>query len=110
MENLMRNAWKYTSKHATARIEFGYDAVRGSYYIRDDGAGFNQANAERLFQPFQRLHSLAEFPGTGVGLATVQRVVHRQGGRIWAEGAVEKGATFYFTLNSESSTELRQPA
>lgn len=110
MENLMRNAWKYTSKHATARIEFGYDAARGSYYVRDDGAGFNQANAERLFQPFQRLHSLAEFPGTGVGLATVQRVVHRHGGRIWAEGAVEKGATFYFTLNSESSTELRQPA
>lgn len=110
MENLMRNAWKYTSKHVTARIEFGYEAARGTYYVRDDGAGFNPANAERLFQPFQRLHSLADFPGTGIGLATVQRVVHRHGGRVWAEGAVEKGATFYFTLNSESSTELRQPA
>ena len=110
LDNLMRNAWKYTSKHATARIEFGYDATRGAYYVRDDGAGFNPASAERLFQPFQRLHSLAEFPGTGIGLATVQRVVHRHGGRVWAEGAVEKGATFYFTLNSESSTELRQPA
>ncbi|HEX5435433.1 MAG TPA: ATP-binding protein [Candidatus Angelobacter sp.] len=110
MENLLRNAWKYTSKHPTARIEFGYDAAHGSYYVRDNGAGFNQEEAGRLFQPFQRLHSLSEFPGTGIGLATVQRVVHRHGGRIWAEGAVEQGATFHFTLNSESSTELRQPA
>jgi signal transduction histidine kinase len=110
MENMLRNAWKYTSGHATARIEFGYDDASAAYYVCDDGAGFNQAEAGRLFQPFQRLHSLAEFPGTGVGLATVQRVVHRHGGRIWAEGAVEQGATFYFTLHSESSTELRQPA
>lgn len=110
LENLLRNAWKYTSAHATARIEFGCDAARGIYYVRDDGAGFDQAQAGRLFQPFQRLHSLAEFPGTGIGLATVQRIVHRHGGRVWAEGAKEKGATFYFTLNSETSTELRQPA
>lgn len=110
MENLLRNAWKYTSAHRTARIEFGCDAERGIYYVRDDGAGFDQAQVGRLFQPFQRLHSLAEFPGTGIGLATVQRIVHRHGGRVWAEGAKEKGATFYFTLNSASSTELLQSA
>jgi signal transduction histidine kinase len=108
LENLFRNSWKYTSAHPAARIEFGCE--RGIYYVRDDGAGFNPEQAGRLFQPFQRLHSIAEFPGTGIGLATVQRVIHRHGGRVWAEGAVEKGATFYFTLNQEQGTELRQLA
>jgi light-regulated signal transduction histidine kinase (bacteriophytochrome) len=100
MENLLRNSWKYTSGHPTARIEFGRggEKEKHSFFVRDDGAGFDPRYAERLFGAFQRLHTAKEFPGTGVGLATVQRIVHRHGGEIWAEGAVEKGATFYFTL------------
>ncbi len=100
LDNLFRNAWKYSSHHATARIEFGASTINGEsvYFVRDDGAGFDPARQQQLFRPFQRLHSKAEFPGTGIGLATVQRILARQGGRIWAEGAVEKGATFYFTL------------
>jgi len=100
MENLFRNSWKYTSRHARARIEFGKSQQNGkhSFFVRDDGAGFDPRYADRLFGAFQRLHSTTEFPGTGIGLATVQRIIHRHGGEIWAEGAVEKGATFYFTL------------
>jgi signal transduction histidine kinase len=100
MENLLRNSWKYTSAHATARIEFGRSGQkeRPSFFVRDDGAGFDPRYADRLFGAFQRLHTANEFPGTGVGLATVQRIIHRHGGEIWAEAAVEKGATFYFTL------------
>jgi signal transduction histidine kinase len=100
MENLLRNSWKYTSGHPTARIEFGRsgEKEKRSFIVRDDGAGFDQRYADRLFGAFQRLHTAKEFPGTGVGLATVQRIIHRHGGEIWAEGAVEKGATFYFTL------------
>jgi len=100
MENLLRNSWKYTSGHPTARIEFGRseEHEKHPFIVRDDGAGFDPRYAERLFGAFQRLHTAKEFPGTGVGLATVQRIVHRHGGEIWAEGAVEKGATFYFTL------------
>jgi light-regulated signal transduction histidine kinase (bacteriophytochrome) len=100
LENLIGNAWKYTSRHPTARIEFGCTAVDGetAYYVRDDGAGFDPAYADKLFRPFQRLHTLEEFEGAGVGLATVQRVVRRHGGRIWADAAPEQGATFYFTL------------
>jgi len=100
MENLLRNSWKYTSAHSSARIEFGTSKENGkhSFFVRDDGAGFDQRYADRLFGAFQRLHSATEFPGTGIGLATVQRIIHRHGGEIWAEGAVEKGATFYFTL------------
>ena len=100
IENLLRNSWKYTSGHPAARIEFGTSEEKGkhSFVIRDDGAGFDPRYADRLFGAFQRLHTATEFPGTGVGLATVQRIIHRHGGEIWAEGAVEKGATFYFTL------------
>ena len=100
LENLLDNAWKFTSKKPRATIEFGKAEVRGAtaLFVRDDGAGFNAAFAGKLFGAFQRLHKERDFPGTGIGLATVQRVVHRHGGKIWAEGAVEKGATFYFTL------------
>ena len=100
LNNLMRNAWKYTSHHPTARIEFGFQRMRGefAYYVRDDGAGFKPELADRLFQPFHRLHTQAEFSGTGVGLATVQRIIARHGGKVWAESRPERGATFYFTL------------
>lgn len=101
LENLLGNAWKYTGKHPKARIEFGTAVCGGgeeAYYVKDDGAGFDQAHSEKLFGPFQRLHGATEFEGTGIGLATVQRIVHRHGGRVWAEGAVEQGATVYFTL------------
>jgi signal transduction histidine kinase len=102
VENLLSNAWKYTSYRQQANIEFGSRVMdeRVVYYVRDDGAGFDQRQADQLFKPFQRLHATAEFPGTGVGLATVQRIVQRHGGEIWAEAEVQKGATFYFTLES----------
>jgi signal transduction histidine kinase len=105
MDNLLRNAWKYTSHHDFARIEFGHETKDGQivYFVRDDGSGFDPRSADRLFQPFQRLHSEAEFPGHGIGLATVRRIVQRHGGRVWAEGLVEQGATFYFTLDSKRS-------
>jgi light-regulated signal transduction histidine kinase (bacteriophytochrome)/HAMP domain-containing protein len=100
LDNLLGNAWKYTSKHSRARIEFGRQGINGSvtYFVKDDGAGFNPEYSQRLFGAFQRLHGAQEFPGTGIGLATVQRIILRHGGRVWAEGAVEHGATFYFTL------------
>lgn len=100
LTNLMWNSWKYTSHHASARIEFGFQRMRGefAYYVRDDGAGFRPELSSRLFQPFHRLHTQAEFGGTGIGLATVQRIITRHGGKVWAEGAPEQGATFYFTL------------
>jgi signal transduction histidine kinase len=102
MENLISNAWKYTSHHHQARIEVGCEQRNGHtfFYVRDDGAGFDPALADRLFKPFQRLHPASEFPGTGIGLATVQRIVLRHGGQLWAEGVVEKGAAFYFSLGS----------
>jgi len=102
LENLFRNSWKFTSKHPQATIEFGVIQEGGKpvYFVRDDGVGFDRAYAGKLFVPFQRLHTSAEFEGTGIGLATVQRIIHRHGGNIWAEGEVEKGATFYFTLKS----------
>jgi light-regulated signal transduction histidine kinase (bacteriophytochrome) len=104
LENLLGNAWKFTSKRQSACIEFGRKNSDGrhTYYVRDNGAGFNPAYADRLFSAFQRLHDRNEYPGTGVGLATVQRIIHRHGGRIWAESAVDKGATFYFTLSETS--------
>jgi light-regulated signal transduction histidine kinase (bacteriophytochrome) len=100
LENLLENAWKFTSKRESARIEFGQTNNNGSrvYFVRDDGAGFDSARAGRLFGAFQRFHDKNEFPGTGVGLATVQRIIQRHGGRIWAESVPGKGATFYFTL------------
>ncbi len=98
--NLVQNAWKFTSHHPTAHLEFGATSQDGeiAYYLRDDGAGFDMAYADKLFGVFQRLHNTNEFPGTGIGLATVQRAIHRHGGRVWAEGAVEQGVTVYFTL------------
>jgi two-component system sensor histidine kinase/response regulator len=104
MMNLLENSWKFTRKHPTARIEFGELAGPEGpiYYLRDDGAGFDMADVSRLFSPFQRLHKATEFEGTGIGLATVERIIRRHGGRIWAEGEVEHGATFFFTLPRES--------
>jgi light-regulated signal transduction histidine kinase (bacteriophytochrome) len=107
LDNLLGNAWKFTAKHLQARIEFGVEARDGRvvYFVRDDGAGFDMAYGAKLFGAFQRLHSERDFAGTGIGLATVQRIIHRHGGAIWAEGAVEQGATFYFTLSPAGETE-----
>ncbi len=101
MENLLGNAWKYTGKRDVARIEFGVTAGVDTplYFVRDNGAGFDRALADKLFTPFQRLHDRDEFEGHGIGLATVHRIIQRHGGRIWAEGEPDRGATFYFTLS-----------
>jgi signal transduction histidine kinase len=101
LENLLRNAWKFTGKRADARIEVGIKPDKEPvYFVRDNGAGFDQGFSSRLFQPFQRLHSTSEFEGTGIGLAIVTRIIGLHGGRVWAEAAVGKGATFFFTLES----------
>jgi PAS domain S-box-containing protein len=99
MTNLLDNAWKFCQKKQQPAIEFGVTAIKGEkvYFVKDNGAGFDMKNVDKLFVPFQRLHSSVEFAGTGIGLATAQRIVHRHGGKIWAEGEVGKGATFYFT-------------
>ncbi len=101
LENLLGNAWKFTSKRGDARIEFGHrrEPGRTVYFVRDNGAGFDMARASRLFTAFSRLHSADDFEGTGIGLATVQRIVHRHGGQIWAEAQPGQGATFFFTLS-----------
>lgn len=106
LQNLVENAWKFTSGRDGATIEFA--AVPSGHagvccYVRDNGAGFDPAYADKLFQPFQRLHSASEFPGTGIGLASVRQIVERHGGRVWAEGAVGEGATFHFTLDAEET-------
>jgi PAS domain S-box-containing protein len=100
MENLLGNAWKFTAKQARARIEFGVMEHEGqrAYFVRDNGVGFEAGYAGRMFTAFQRLHSEEEFPGTGIGLATVQRIIQRHGGKVWAEGVVGHGATFFFTV------------
>jgi PAS domain S-box-containing protein len=102
LENLIGNAWKYTSHHPTARIEVGVDRQQGEpiYFVRDDGAGFDMEYRPKLFGAFQRLRTDDRFPGTGIGLASVRRIIHRHGGEVSARGAVEKGATFTFTLGA----------
>jgi light-regulated signal transduction histidine kinase (bacteriophytochrome) len=107
LQNLLENAWKFTTGREQASIEFAATAVDDAplaCYVRDNGAGFDPAYAGKLFQPFQRLHRASEFPGTGIGLAIVQRIIDRHGGRTWAEGAVGAGATFYFTLDAENAS------
>jgi len=103
LRNLFENAWKFTSKHPEARIEFGSETIERQtvYFVRDDGAGFDMQLAGKLFTAFQRLHKEADFPGTGIGLGMVERIIRRHKGRIWAQSRVEEGATFFFTLNTE---------
>jgi light-regulated signal transduction histidine kinase (bacteriophytochrome) len=105
LDNLLGNAWKFTGKEPNARIEVGVDRTRRPwvYFVRDNGSGFNPAQAHRLFGVFQRLHTEEAFPGTGIGLATVERIIRRHGGRVWAEGAVGQGATFFFTVEPDPS-------
>jgi light-regulated signal transduction histidine kinase (bacteriophytochrome) len=104
LENLLENAWKFTAQRKDAVIEFATTPVDDAAiccYVRDNGAGFDPAYTGKLFQPFQRLHDASEFSGTGIGLASVQRIIDRHGGRTWAEGVVDAGATIYFTLNAK---------
>ena len=101
LENLLGNAWKFSSKNPSSKIEFGSTMHEGekAYFVRDDGDGFDMAYASKLFGAFQRLHSSGDFKGTGIGLATVRRIIHRHGGQVWAEAEKGKGATFYFTIH-----------
>jgi signal transduction histidine kinase len=106
LQNLLDNAWKYSSRRENAVIEFATMPAGDSpvcYYVRDNGAGFDSAFVDKLFAPFQRLHTPSEFPGTGIGLASLRQIVERHGGQVWAEGAVGEGATFYFTLDTKET-------
>jgi light-regulated signal transduction histidine kinase (bacteriophytochrome) len=105
LENLFSNAWRFTEKNPAAKIEFGTTRLKGQtvYFVRDDGIGFDMAYAHKLFLPFHRLHPRKSFPGVGIGLTTVKRIIERHSGHIWAESAVGKGATFYFTLSDPQS-------
>jgi signal transduction histidine kinase len=107
LENLLGNAWKFTRHASKPCLEFGQQGApdQVAYYIRDNGAGFDMAHADQLFLPFQRLHRASEFEGTGIGLATVRRVIERHGGRIWAESAPGKGASFYFTVDTDKKVK-----
>lgn len=110
MENLLRNAWKFSKNNDRARIEFGAKpGPEAPFYIKDNGAGFDMAYSSKLFGVFQRLHTASEFPGTGVGLATVQRIINRHGGKVWATGEVDRGACFFFTL-PDNDVETRTPS
>jgi light-regulated signal transduction histidine kinase (bacteriophytochrome) len=104
LDNLLNNAWKFTARQTQAKIEFGTMTQENGipvYFVRDNGVGFDMVFVDKLFKPFQRLHRMEEFPGNGIGLATVQRIIHRHGGQAWAEGDLNQGATFYFTLAEE---------
>jgi two-component system sensor histidine kinase/response regulator len=104
LENLLRNAWKFTGKKATARIEFGlHPGPETVYFVRDDGVGFDPSYSDKLFEPFQRLHRASDFEGTGIGLAIVNRIIRRHDGRVWAESSVGSGATFFFTVSKSGS-------
>ena len=100
LENLLGNAWKFTAKAADAKIELGTEGEAGAvvYFVRDNGAGFDMQYADKLFKPFQRLHTEKEFSGTSIGLATVLRIIQRHGGKIWGESVTNEGTTIYFTL------------
>jgi signal transduction histidine kinase len=105
LENLIGNAWKFTRHTERPNVEFGtLHNGEVAFFVRDNGAGFNMEQAGKLFKPFQRLHTEAEFPGTGIGLATISRVIDRHGGRIWAEAEVGRGASFFFTLPDAGQT------